>query len=99
MRRNLLSKEIIESDKFMNLSQMAKLYYVISCLYVDDEGFYRDPRDLINRLGCEDTVIQELLQQGFINLYKDGIIVDFNPLNNATHRFRNCTPNELLFDK
>lgn len=78
MRRELLSKEIIESDKFMNLSQMAKLYYLYLCIYADDDGLYDKPYTLLESLKCPIEVIKELENVRFIFMLDNGVYVNPN---------------------
>ena len=80
MRRELLSKEIVETDIFMNLSQMAKLYYLYLCIYADDDGLYDKPYTLLESLKCQIEVIKELENVRFIFMLDNGVYVNPNHL-------------------
>ena len=92
--KRMFTQDVL-TDKFFKLSHSAMAFYYTLCLLSDDDGFYGNPRDLMNRLGCKDIVIQELLQQGFIKFDGNGIIVVTHWLWHNTLRRKTYKPSGL----
>lgn len=73
-QRRMFSKEIIESDYFLDLPLTTQALYFHLCLNADDEGFVKNAKSIARLIGANLTEVGLLIEKGFlINL--DGKIL------------------------
>lgn len=69
--RRMFSRDIVESDAFMSLSDGAKVLYFYLCMNADDDGFCNCPRKIMTSCGAKDDDMKLLIAKKFI-LWFDG---------------------------
>lgn len=69
--RRMFSRDIVESDAFMSLSDGAKVLYFYLCMNADDDGFCNCPRKIMISCGAKDDDMKLLIAKKFI-LWFDG---------------------------
>jgi len=72
--RRMFSKEIVGSDKFLDLPVSSRELYFQLGMYADDDGFVT-PKKVIRMVGSSDDDIKVLLTKGFIIPFESGVIV------------------------
>lgn len=73
--KRMLSKRIIESDLFLDLSAKAQMLYLHLVMAADDDGFVNNPRKLQRMCGVEADVSQDLTTSNFLISFESGIVV------------------------
>lgn len=73
--RRMLSKDVIRSDKFIELSFSAQALYMQLNVESDDEGFVNNPNMIARLVGATNDDLQELAEKGFIIIFDSGIVV------------------------
>ena len=75
-QKRMFSREITESDSFLDLSLSAQSLYFHACLAADDEGFISSGKRIARAIGATETDIAELVQGGFLIPFPDsGVFV------------------------
>lgn len=69
----MFSNNVIEDDDFMMLSKEAQLLYFHMGMATDDDGFTKKYRTTMRSLGIGNEVLKELIQQGFIYVFKSNV--------------------------
>lgn len=62
--RRMMSKTIIDTDKFNNLSLGARLLYFMLVLHADDDGFVGNPECIMHTSGVQKCDLGMLIQGG-----------------------------------
>lgn len=65
-KRRCFSIDVMESDKYLDLSPQAKVLYVHFNLKSDDEGVVINPVSAMRFLGLDKRYLDELIDSGFI---------------------------------
>lgn len=74
-KKRMFSPTIIESDAFSEMDFAAQVLYIHLCINADDDGFVSNPKKIMRGIGIMDeSVLELLLQYGFIFRFPDGII-------------------------
>lgn len=73
--KRMFSKEIVQSDRFLELSKEAQLVYFQLGMSADDEGFVGSPRRICRTCDCSEKNLDELEKHGFIITFDSGVIV------------------------
>lgn len=71
--KRMFSNNVIEDDDFMMLSKDAQLLYFHMGMATDDDGFTKKYRTTMRSLGIGNEVLKELIQQGFIYVFKSNV--------------------------
>lgn len=74
-KRRMFSKEITDSDKFLDMSKAAQLLYFHLGLNGDDDGFVGNPKNIMRSLGFNKKTLSELIDIGFVIPFESGVIV------------------------
>lgn len=96
----MFSRQITDSDAFVDLPLSAQCLYFHASLSADDEGFISSAKRIARNIGAEPSDLQALVDGGFLILFPDsGIYVDayfwvnntlksdrFHPTNYQTER-------------
>lgn len=72
--RRMLSKTIIDSDKFVSMPISAKMLYVDLAIRADDDGFIT-PRRIMKMTGASDDDLKILILKGYIIPFNTGVVV------------------------
>lgn len=73
--RRMFSRELLQSDKFLDLDPEAQLLYFHICLESDDDGFVSSPKKVARTCGISFSLINSLVQSGFLILFESGIVL------------------------
>ncbi len=73
--RRMFSREIMQSDAFIELSPEARLFYVYLNLNADDDGFVDNPKGIARLSGCQYNTVTELKTAGFVLECEEGVFV------------------------
>ena len=73
--RRMFSRDIMQSDAFVELSIEARLLYVYLNLNADDDGFVENPKGISRLSGCNYAEIEELKVANFVIECKTGLFV------------------------
>ena len=73
--RRMFSREIMQSDAFIELSNDARLLYVYLNLNADDDGFVDNPKVVARLAGCKYNTVEELKASGFVLECETGVFV------------------------
>lgn len=73
--RRMFSRDIMQSDSFVELSAEARLLYVYLNLNADDDGFVENPKGVARLSVCDYTSIEELKTSNFVIECRAGLFV------------------------
>jgi len=73
--KRMFSREITDSDAFLDLSLPAQCLYFHACLAADDEGFISAGKRIARAIGATEKELDELVQHGFLILFPSGVYV------------------------
>ena len=73
-KRRCFSIDVMESDKYLDLSPQAKVLYVHFNLKSDDEGVVINPVSVLRFTGMDRIYLDELIEKGFV-LNFEGIYI------------------------
>lgn len=71
--KRMFSREITDSDAFLDLSLPAQCLYFHACLAADDEGFISAGKRIARAIGATEKELDELVQHGFLILFPSGV--------------------------
>ena len=72
-QRRMFSKNIVDADKFMDLTSESQVLYFHMNLKADDEGFVSSANKMVKMLGLGKEHLKELSDNDFIFIFKSGI--------------------------
>ena len=70
-QKRMFSREITDSDSFLDLSLAAQCLYFHACLSADDEGFISAGKRIARSIGATEKELAELADSGFLILFPD----------------------------
>ena len=73
--RRMFSKQIIDSDAFLDMSASAQSLYFHLAMRADDDGFVNNPRKIQRMIGAADDDLKILIAKRFIIIFESGVIV------------------------
>lgn len=73
--RRMISKELLESDEFVKLSQTAKLLYIYLTIYADDDGIIGNPQYILNISNSSNNDLLQLVEDGLVIYYTNNRII------------------------
>jgi hypothetical protein len=71
----MFSRDILQSDSFIDLSNDARLLYIYLNMDADDDGFIENPKGVARLAGCDLDSIKELKTAGFVLECEKGVFV------------------------
>ena len=74
-QRRMFSLQVVDTDKFTEMSVSARLLYYELGMRADDDGFIASPKKIIRSVGCSEDDLKLLIAKGFIIPFDSGIIV------------------------
>lgn len=98
-QRRLISKQIAESDAFLDMSLSAQALYFHFILNADDDGFVDNPKKIMRMLGAMEDDFKILVLKRFILTFENGIIVIKHWLIHNTIRKDRYTPTKYMDEK
>lgn len=73
--RRMFSKDVVETDKFLNMPLTSQALYFHLGMEADDDGFVASPKKVQRSIGCSEGDLQILASRGFIIPFESGIVV------------------------
>lgn len=73
--RRMFSLDIVDTDKFMELSLTAQALYFHLGMRADDDGFVASPKKIMSFIGCGQKELKQLIDNNFVIAFESGIIV------------------------
>ena len=96
----MFSKDVIDSDEFVDLPTESKLLYFLIGVSSDDEGLNRSPKTLMKIHGIKTEYLESLIDAKFIIAINKVVVVRHWLLNNQIRRDRfhpsSCSEREQL---
>ena len=74
-QRRMFSKQITESDAFMDMSLSAQALYFHLGMSADDDGFVNSPKRVQRVIGANDDDLKLLIAKSFIIPFDTGVVV------------------------
>lgn len=71
----MFSKEIIDSDAFLDMPLSTQALYFHLCMRADDDGFVNNPKKIQRMIGCSDDDGKVLIGKRFIIPFETGVVV------------------------
>lgn len=71
----MFSKQIIDSDAFLDMSPTAQLLYFHLVMRADDEGFVGNPKKIMREVGIQTDDFKILIGKRFLIAFESGVIV------------------------
>ena len=73
--RRMISKNVIQSDVFMDMPLSAQALYMHLLLTADDDGFVGNPRKIQRMVGASNDDLKLLLAKNYVLAYDSGVYV------------------------
>jgi len=73
--RRMLTKQILDSDAFMDMPLSSQALYVHLNMRADDDGFVNNPKKIQRMIGASDDDLKLLIAKKFIIPFESGIVV------------------------
>lgn len=73
--KRMFSKQIIDSDAFLDMPQTSQLLYFHLSMRADDDGFINNPKSIMRNAKCGDDDLKILSAKKFIIPFETGIVV------------------------
>ena len=74
-QKRMFSLQVVDTDKFLDMSTSAQALYFHLGMHGDDDGFVSSPRKIARAAGCNDDDIRLLAAKGFIIPFDSGVVV------------------------
>lgn len=107
-RKRMLSREVIETDNFYNLSKDAQALYLHLNLNADDDGFVNNALMTCRMLGVNISVINELVTLGYLIKVNNGVylirhwLLNNNKIPNDRYKesiYKEFLDNNIIYDE
>lgn len=107
-RKRMLSREVIETDNFYNLSKDAQALYLHLNLNADDDGFVNNALMTCRMLGINIAVINELVGLGYLIKVNNGVylirhwLLNNNKIPNDRYKesiYKEFLDNNIIYDE
>lgn len=73
--RRMFSKQVIDTDFFMDMPIPARLLYYDLAMRADDDGFVASPKKIIRMIGCSEDDLKILIAKQLIIRFDSGVCV------------------------
>lgn len=73
--RRMFSKNIIDSDMFLDMPTSSQCLYFHLAMRADDDGFINNPKKIQRMMGASDDDLKLLIAKSFIIPFESGIVV------------------------
>lgn len=71
----MFSLDVVNTDKFLDLSVSAQCLYFHLGMRADDDGFIPNPKQIMRMVTCTQEDIEVLTESGFIIPFESGVVV------------------------
>ena len=88
-KRRMFSQEIVNTDRFLDMSPSAQALYFHFGMHADDDGFIANPQRVTRMLGARPRDLNELAEKEYVKMFDSGVcmICDWQTNN---HVRRDC---------
>ncbi len=97
--KRMFSKDITESDAFLDMPATTQLLYFHLGMKADDDGFLGNPKSVQKTLSCSDDDMRLLLAKRFLLTFSSGVVVVKHWLINNTVRSDRYNETKYLEEK
>ena len=73
--RRMMSKTIVFSDDFLDMSLSARCLYFTFIAVADDDGFINNPKSIIRQCGAATDDLRLLITKNYVIPFDSGVIV------------------------
>lgn len=73
--KRMFSRDIIESDLFLEMPLTTQALYFHLGMRADDEGFINSPKRILREINCSNDDLRLLIAKGYVICFESGIIV------------------------
>lgn len=73
--RRMFSKQLTDTDRFLDLPVKAQALYFHLGMHADDDGFVTGPRRVARLIGADEKELKLLEKQGYLLSFPDGTVV------------------------
>ena len=73
--RRMFSKQIIDSDPFLDMPLSTQALYFHLAMRADDDGFVNNPKKIMRMTGSNSDELQVLLSKRFVLIFESGVLV------------------------
>lgn len=73
--RRMISKKIVDTDRFLDMPVSTRLLYYDLAVRADDDGFVASPRRICRMVGCGDDDLKLLIAKRYIIPFPSGVCV------------------------
>lgn len=73
--RRMFSRDLCESDAFLDLPATSQRLYFFLGLFADDEGFLKNPKSVLRQVSGSNDDLRMLVYKGFVIPFDSGVIV------------------------
>jgi hypothetical protein len=73
--RRMISKDVICSDRFVEMPYISQALYYQLLINADDDGFVANPNQITRSIGASDSDVEVLIDREFIYKFRTGIVV------------------------
>lgn len=73
--RRMFSLDIVDTDKFLEMSLSSQALYFHLGMRADDDGFVSSPKKIMSFTGCGKKELQQLVDNDFVIQFESGVIV------------------------
>lgn len=74
-RRRMISLNIIDTDKFLDMPSSTQALYMHLLVRADDDGFVGNPKRLIRMIGFNEDDLKLLCMKNFVIPFDSGVVV------------------------
>ena len=74
-KRRMFSKDVIDTDHFLEMPMTAQVLYFLLALRADDDGFVSSPKRIMRLIGVGEDDMKILIAKSFIIPFDTGVCV------------------------
>ena len=74
-RRRMISLDVIDSDRFLDMPPTSQMFYVHLLVRADDDGFVQNPRRIQRMVGAGNDDFKLLIAKGYMYSFLSGYVV------------------------
>lgn len=97
--RRMFSREVVDTDRFLDMPSSTRLLYYDLGMRADDDGFLQDARKIIRVTGASWGDMQTLIERAFVIPFESGVIVIRHWRNNNQIRADRYKPTVCVEEK
>jgi len=100
----MMSKDVIDTDNFLDMSLSTQALYFHLLLKADDDGFVKNPKRIMRMIGANDDEMKALISKKYIFPFESGVCIIkhwriHNYIQNDRYKETNCTDEKKQLGK